>query len=425
MTAAVRLRLLLAEDRPTIQGYDQDEFARRLHYDRPHEASLELFRCARESTAEILERLTPADWLREGDAHRGRPLRRRNLAEDLRRARAQARAPDPRRRGTRRRSSEYGGTDRRPSSQRHGTAGTARAGAGTPPRPTPTIAISASTSPPRVERRRAAGPIRTGCRSAACRARTRRAARARRSAPDPARRNSAISSTAARTGRKRAAIGHVDLAAAAGLLRVLLERRLEERPAGSARPAARARSSRPRAARRRSTARRSARTAASCRALPTASCPRRAPRPDRRSRVSSVGMFGDGMHPRQAGLVEVHRAPPAVHRHDVERAADAELVVEQPRQLADRHAVAQRNRELPDERASTGSRSSVAFDVLAADRVRPVADDDAHAVARRGAHAVRHRVDVGVDARADVLQIDDQRRRRRASISAVGSRVSL
>ena len=46
MTAAVRLRLLLAQDRPTIHGYDQDEFARRLYYDRPHEASLELFRLA-------------------------------------------------------------------------------------------------------------------------------------------------------------------------------------------------------------------------------------------------------------------------------------------------------------------------------------------------------------------------------------------
>ena len=66
MTAAVRLRLLLAQDRPTIQGCDQDEFARRLHYDRPHETSLELFRWARESTAEILERLTPAEWLRDG-----------------------------------------------------------------------------------------------------------------------------------------------------------------------------------------------------------------------------------------------------------------------------------------------------------------------------------------------------------------------
>ena len=32
---------------PTIKGYDQDASPRRLHYDRPHEASLELFRCAR------------------------------------------------------------------------------------------------------------------------------------------------------------------------------------------------------------------------------------------------------------------------------------------------------------------------------------------------------------------------------------------
>ena len=66
MTAAVRLRLLLAQDRPTIHGYDQDEFARRLYYDRPHEVSLELFQIVRQSTAEILDRLTPADWVREG-----------------------------------------------------------------------------------------------------------------------------------------------------------------------------------------------------------------------------------------------------------------------------------------------------------------------------------------------------------------------
>ena len=65
MSAAMRLRLILAEDRPTIQGYDQDEFARRLHYDRPHEAALELFRYSRESTAELLELMTPADWIRE------------------------------------------------------------------------------------------------------------------------------------------------------------------------------------------------------------------------------------------------------------------------------------------------------------------------------------------------------------------------
>jgi hypothetical protein len=66
MIAAARLRFLLGQDRPTIQGYDQDEFARRLHYDRPHEVSLELFRIVRESTMEILDRLTPAEWVREG-----------------------------------------------------------------------------------------------------------------------------------------------------------------------------------------------------------------------------------------------------------------------------------------------------------------------------------------------------------------------
>ena len=66
MIAAARLRFLLGQDRPTIQGYDQDEFARRLYYDRPHEVSLELFRIVRESTMEILDRLTPAEWVREG-----------------------------------------------------------------------------------------------------------------------------------------------------------------------------------------------------------------------------------------------------------------------------------------------------------------------------------------------------------------------
>lgn len=66
MTSAVRLRRLLAEERPAIQGYDQDEFARRLHYDRPHETSLELFRYVRQATAELLEHLEPNEWLREG-----------------------------------------------------------------------------------------------------------------------------------------------------------------------------------------------------------------------------------------------------------------------------------------------------------------------------------------------------------------------
>ena len=66
MTAAIRARLLIAVERPQIVGFDQDEFARRLHYDRPIEASLEVFKSARRATAELLERLSEEEWLREG-----------------------------------------------------------------------------------------------------------------------------------------------------------------------------------------------------------------------------------------------------------------------------------------------------------------------------------------------------------------------
>jgi DinB family protein len=66
MTAGVRFRLLLAEDKPAILGYDQDRFAGRLHYERAHQASLELFRSVRASTSELMGCLTEPDWLREG-----------------------------------------------------------------------------------------------------------------------------------------------------------------------------------------------------------------------------------------------------------------------------------------------------------------------------------------------------------------------
>ena len=66
MTSAIRLRRLLAEDNPLIVGYDQEEFARRLYYDRPIDASLAAFKAARETTAEILDRMTDAEWQRAG-----------------------------------------------------------------------------------------------------------------------------------------------------------------------------------------------------------------------------------------------------------------------------------------------------------------------------------------------------------------------
>jgi hypothetical protein len=67
MTSAIRLRLLIASTNPQIMGYDQEEFARSLYYqDRPTEASLDAFNAARRTSADILERLTETQWLREG-----------------------------------------------------------------------------------------------------------------------------------------------------------------------------------------------------------------------------------------------------------------------------------------------------------------------------------------------------------------------
>lgn len=66
MTGAIRLRRLVAEDRPVIQAYDQELFAQRLHYDRPVALSLALLAAVRAATAELLERLTEEEWARAG-----------------------------------------------------------------------------------------------------------------------------------------------------------------------------------------------------------------------------------------------------------------------------------------------------------------------------------------------------------------------
>ncbi len=57
MTSAIRLRLLIAQDAPTIIGYDQETFVANLFPDRPIAPSLAAFEAARASTAPILRRL--------------------------------------------------------------------------------------------------------------------------------------------------------------------------------------------------------------------------------------------------------------------------------------------------------------------------------------------------------------------------------
>jgi len=67
MTSAIRLRRLLAEDAPNVGAYDEEEFARRLHYGhRDIGPSMKAFEAARESTAQLLDCLSDDDWRRTG-----------------------------------------------------------------------------------------------------------------------------------------------------------------------------------------------------------------------------------------------------------------------------------------------------------------------------------------------------------------------
>jgi hypothetical protein len=67
LNSAVRLRRLLAEDEPALQGYDEMEFSRRLHYtERSIGLSLEAMAAARASTLDLLERMDEAEWARTG-----------------------------------------------------------------------------------------------------------------------------------------------------------------------------------------------------------------------------------------------------------------------------------------------------------------------------------------------------------------------
>ena len=66
-TSAFRIRKLLVEDNAIIEGYDQDQFATRLHYnDRDETAALAAFRSARETTVPLLRMMSEEDWQRVG-----------------------------------------------------------------------------------------------------------------------------------------------------------------------------------------------------------------------------------------------------------------------------------------------------------------------------------------------------------------------
>ena len=62
-----RLRYLLAEQQPVIQGYDQDRWAQVLGYHAlPLETALATVAAVRANTVPLLEQMTDADWQRIG-----------------------------------------------------------------------------------------------------------------------------------------------------------------------------------------------------------------------------------------------------------------------------------------------------------------------------------------------------------------------
>ena len=61
--SGVRIRKLLTEEFPVIQGYDQERWAILLRYNlRDHAPSLEAFHAARETTLQLLQSMTDEDW---------------------------------------------------------------------------------------------------------------------------------------------------------------------------------------------------------------------------------------------------------------------------------------------------------------------------------------------------------------------------
>jgi hypothetical protein len=63
MTGAIRLRRLIVEENPVIQGYDQDAYAARLRYQaRDIQPALDALRSARATTAQLLRTMSEEEW---------------------------------------------------------------------------------------------------------------------------------------------------------------------------------------------------------------------------------------------------------------------------------------------------------------------------------------------------------------------------
>jgi hypothetical protein len=65
--SAIRIRKLLAEKNPVIQGYDQEHYAVAMAYqERDIQPSMDLFQAVRASTTQLIRRMNDEDWARAG-----------------------------------------------------------------------------------------------------------------------------------------------------------------------------------------------------------------------------------------------------------------------------------------------------------------------------------------------------------------------
>src|SRR5438309_1533972 len=124
-------------------------------------------------------------------------------------------------------------------------------------------------------------------------------------------------------------------------------------------------------------------------------------------RALEVGHVGGRLHPRQAGGVVVRAPSPARCGHDDEVGVELVPLVREAQDLAERQAVAHRQRqEVEPFRVERARGLYVALQHHAADRVRAVRHDDPLAAARGFAHHEHRARGIGVVPGADVLQVD-------------------
>ena len=110
--------------------------------------------------------------------------------------------------------------------------------------------------------------------------------------------------------------------------------------------------------------------------------------------------------------------------HDGQVGPDVVFGVEEPRELAKRHPVPDRHREVSN-KAELSLVQHGAFDLEPVDGIRPIQHDDRNLPLGGLLHGIGHRRHVGVEAGTDVLEVDHERvdavehRRRRPAALAV------